>query len=130
MGTSTVPSGGLPRLKAKSLLAQRNWAKLSLGTLYRRGPSPNPKPPFKHRRHMASATLDRRPSAGQLPVLPTTGLPPHSTNAPPSTDFNEPSDPPPASLLAKSGQRRTLDWVALLQQPGLPPLTSCRLNPT
>uniref|UniRef100_A0A0E0PJC6 Cytochrome b561 and DOMON domain-containing protein n=2 Tax=Oryza rufipogon TaxID=4529 RepID=A0A0E0PJC6_ORYRU len=90
MGTSTVPSGGLPRLKAKSLLAQINWAKLSLGTPYRRGPSSNPKPPSKHRRHMASATLDRRPSAGQLPVLPTTGLPPHSTDAPPSTDFNEP----------------------------------------
>uniref|UniRef100_I1R0B3 Uncharacterized protein n=1 Tax=Oryza glaberrima TaxID=4538 RepID=I1R0B3_ORYGL len=62
MGTSTVPSRGLPRLKAKSLLAQRNWAKLSLGTPYRRGPSPNPKPPSKHRRHIASATLDQRPS--------------------------------------------------------------------
>jgi hypothetical protein len=37
----------------------KDWAKLSLGTAYRYGPSLNPKPPTKHRRHMASATPDR-----------------------------------------------------------------------
>jgi hypothetical protein len=119
MGTSTVPSGGLPRLKAKSLLAQRNWAKLSLGTPYRRGPSPNPKPPSKHRRHMASATLDRRPSTGQLPVLLMTGLPPHRTDAPPSTDFNEPSSLRAGPGPFRSTTRQSPRQIWPKENPGL-----------
>jgi hypothetical protein len=58
----------------------KDWAKLSLGTSYCHGPLPNPKPPSKHRRHMASATPNQRPTVGRLPVLPTTRLPQHLDN--------------------------------------------------
>uniref|UniRef100_A0A0E0EAJ5 Uncharacterized protein n=1 Tax=Oryza meridionalis TaxID=40149 RepID=A0A0E0EAJ5_9ORYZ len=68
---------------------------------------------------MASATPDRRTSAGQLPVLPTTGLPPHRTDAPPLADFNEPPSlrAGPGPLRSTTRQSRRQIWPK--ENPGL-----------
>jgi hypothetical protein len=76
----TMPEG-------KVTVGPKNWAKLSLGTPYHHGTSPNPNPPSEHRQHMASAIPDRRPSVGRL----------HRTTIPENWPRTSPFHHPPAS---------------------------------
>uniref|UniRef100_A0A0D3F8Y0 Uncharacterized protein n=1 Tax=Oryza barthii TaxID=65489 RepID=A0A0D3F8Y0_9ORYZ len=57
-GYLNTPQEGYHARRRSHCWPKKNWAKLSLGTFYHRGPSPNPNPPSEHRRYMASATPD------------------------------------------------------------------------